>query len=970
MLNNMKLGTKLMGAFSIVAALCAMVGSYGAMKLRSIDLAYSAGWKANTENVNSVAQMKAAFLQMRTEMNRAVALDSPSRRESQIRELDASRQQLREAEAAYENTIASDDAAFMQEDRQLFAEVKRIGAEYEDLADKAEANLRADRREDAASTLLGGNSIASAMNDAVVRLEDLNLKMGSQITGDLASSAHGALLACLVAALMGVLLAIGFGVWLTRIITRPMKNMTKAAEHIVLGDVNYSVEDRSGDEIGELAEAFRKIAAMLKERTAATERIAGGDLQVTVNAASEQDLLAHALSNVASTLKRLMEEMARMAREHDAGDIDVTLPAKEFAGAYAQVAQGINDMVMGHIAVKRKAMACIAEFGKGNFEAPLEKFPGKKAFINDTIEQVRSNLKGLMAEMAHMSKEHDAGDIDVKIDTQKFLGDFQKVAQGINDMVMGHIAVKRKAMACIAEFGKGNFEAPLEKFPGKKAFINDTIEQVRTNLKQLISDTTMLAEASLKGELNVRADATKHHGDFRRIVEGINETLNTVIGPLSLAAAAMDRFAQGEAPEKISDNYHGEFKRLKDSINTVAAVVEARNTEVERLLAAALQGDLDARADAGKFTGGNARLIDGINKLLEAIVTPMREFAAALNRLAAGDLTAEATSKFQGEFEKVRGSINTLSIQVRQAMQQIGQNTNGLVASAEELNRVSQQMSASADETSAQANVVSAASEQVSKNIQTVATGADEMGASIKEIAKNTAEATKVALAAVKTAEATNQTIGKLGQSSAEIGQVIKVITSIAQQTNLLALNATIEAARAGEAGKGFAVVANEVKELAKETAKATEDISRKIEAIQGDTKGAVSAIAQISEVIHQISDIQNTIASAVEEQSATTNEISRNLAEAAKGGVDITKNITGVAEAARQTTSGAVDTQKSAQSLERMAAELQQLVSQFKYEEASATGAKPAVAAPSRGRANGKYVAPTRSQEYAEAVH
>ncbi len=196
---------------------------------------------------------------------------------------------------------------------------------------------------------------------------------------------------------------------------------------------------------------------------------------------------------------------------------------------------------------------------------------------------------------------------------------------------------------------------------------------------------------------------------------------------------------------------------------------------------------------------------------------------------------------------------------------------------------------------------------------------------------------------------------------------MIKVITSIAQQTNLLALNATIEAARAGEAGKGFAVVANEVKELAKETAKATEDISQKIEAIQADTKGAVSAIAQISTVINQINDIQNTIASAVEEQSATTNEISRNLAEAAKGAIDITKNITGVAEAARNTTAGAVDTQKSAHSLERMAAELQELVSQFKCDEQKSTlASRPA---PSRNKPNGKFVSRSSDELYSEAV-
>jgi methyl-accepting chemotaxis protein len=205
------------------------------------------------------------------------------------------------------------------------------------------------------------------------------------------------------------------------------------------------------------------------------------------------------------------------------------------------------------------------------------------------------------------------------------------------------------------------------------------------------------------------------------------------------------------------------------------------------------------------------------------------------------------------------------------------------------------------------------------------------MGASIKEIAKNATEAAKVATAAVKVAETANSTVGKLGESSAEIGQVIKVITSIAQQTNLLALNATIEAARAGEAGKGFAVVANEVKELAKETAKATEDISRKIEAIQTDTKAAVDAIGTISEVINQINGISSTIATAVEEQNATTNEMARNVSEAAHGSEEITSNIAGVAQAAESTSRGAGDTQKAAQQLVETSSELRRLIERFK---------------------------------------
>jgi len=317
--------------------------------------------------------------------------------------------------------------------------------------------------------------------------------------------------------------------------------------------------------------------------------------------------------------------------------------------------------------------------------------------------------------------------------------------------------------------------------------------------------------------------------------------------------------------------------------------------------------------------------------IVRSVTRPLFEVAGVAAGLAEGELTARVRVESGDEVGAMGQALNDALEKVGSTIKTIAQSANGLGTASEELTAVSREMTGSADQTATQANAVSAAADQVSKNVHTVATAVEEMTASIREIARNAHEAAKVATEAVRVADSTNTTITKLGDSSSQISNVVKVITSIAEQTNLLALNATIEAARAGEAGKGFAVVANEVKELAKATANATEDIGRKIASIQSDTAGSVDAIGRIGVIIKQIYDIQNTIASAVEEQTATTNEIARNVAEAARGSSDIARNITGVAQAAQGTSAGASATQEAARELAGMADALLRLVAQFR---------------------------------------
>jgi methyl-accepting chemotaxis protein len=326
-------------------------------------------------------------------------------------------------------------------------------------------------------------------------------------------------------------------------------------------------------------------------------------------------------------------------------------------------------------------------------------------------------------------------------------------------------------------------------------------------------------------------------------------------------------------------------------------------------------------------------------------VTLVLRITRSLNRLThmiqdiaegEGDVTRrlEVASGFgDDELGEVSRLFNRFMDKLQEILRGVVLHTGKLTSASQQLLEASKQITINSGETATQSNSASQVTQQVTQNLNSLSMGVGEMTTTIQSIASNAQEAAKVASSAVEAADAANNTVAKLGQSSGEIGVVIKVITSIAEQTNLLALNATIEAARAGEAGKGFAVVANEVKELAKQTARATEEIGRKISAIQTDTKGAISAIGTVSGVINQINSISATIAAAVEEQSATTNEMTRNAGEAASGANGISVNIGGVAQAADGTLLRAQESQKAAEELSSIAAQLGQLMQQFKIE-------------------------------------
>ncbi|WPF82971.1 methyl-accepting chemotaxis protein [Sanguibacter sp. 4.1] len=449
--------------------------------------------------------------------------------------------------------------------------------------------------------------------------------------------------------------------------------------------------------------------------------------------------------------------------------------------------------------------------------------------------------------------------------------------------------------------------------------------------------------ADAEGRQDLVADLATRHGELDALIDSYTPFVvdTKAMADLDAALDAYYTFADETLLPVADSGDLAQFSALSDELRTLStAVLDPLNAEFGAEITQA-----EERSEASHDSAQTAiwlvlgALLLGLllptflaTLVVRRILGDLKDVRASLVAMADGDLTVRSGVIGRDEVAQMAAALDEAQTNLRGVMGDVVESSQTVAAAAEELAASSSQVAAGSEETSSQAGVVASAAEQVSRNVQTVAAGAEQMSASIREIAQSSSEAAKVAAQATTMAETTNVTVGRLGDSSQEISQVVKTINSIAEQTNLLALNATIEAARAGEAGKGFAVVASEVKDLAQETARATEDIARKVETIQGETSGAMAAIAEISTIIASINDYQLTIASAVEEQTATTNEMSRSVAEAATGSGEIAANIVGVATSAASSTDVVGQMGSAISELAGLASELRGRVETFRY--------------------------------------
>lgn len=635
----------------------------------------------------------------------------------------------------------------------------------------------------------------------------------------------------------------------------------------------------------------------LQELKQALAAVRDGDFSVRLSADNgfgELATIFNQMVTVNQTFTTDLVSMGRMVAQE--GKVSKQYSRPELKGSWRRNVDTVNEIINSLVDPTIEIARVIHAVAKGDLSQKialeLEGKPLKGLFrrISTTVNKMVDQLNIFAVEVTQVARDVGIeGKLGGQAEVQGVSGIWKELTDNVNLMAKNLTDQVRSITTVATAISEGDFSEKITvEAQGEILALKDTLNQMVDRLNTIVTEITQVSQdVGIEGKLGGQATVDGLSGSWLSLTETVNFMAAHLTEQVRNIAAVSTAVAQGDLSQKITVEAKGEILALKTTLNTMVEQLNTFADEVTHLTQDVINGQL----------GGQA-VVEGVN----------------------------------GTWKELTDNVNLMAANLTDQVKQIAHVAIALSNASEHLTLESQTMGATAEETSVQAVTVSTAAEQVSTNTQSVAIGMEQMHASIKEIAKSAAEATTVATTAVTTAETTNQTIAQLGVSSAEIGKIVKMITSIAQQTNLLALNATIEAARAGEAGKGFAVVANEVKELAKQTANATEDISQKVEAIQGDTKHSVDAIAQITTIIHQINDFQTTIASAVEEQTATTNEISRNINQVSLGSKEIARNITGVADAAQNTAQSASNTQNSALELSKTASELQQLVGQFKY--------------------------------------
>jgi methyl-accepting chemotaxis protein len=649
------------------------------------------------------------------------------------------------------------------------------------------------------------------------------------------------------------------------------------------------------------------------------------------------------LRAVNATLDGLQQQSQLLTDAVRAGDLSVRADERVVAAEFRPVVAGMNETLDAFVKPFNESAEVVRRIAEGE---PLQRvetpYAGDFNELKDNLNGVIDMIHRRSAEVNKLIQAALAGQLDARGDVPQFRGNNRLVVQGINDLLDALVRPVKVAADHVARIGRGEIPPRLEgDYRGDFTVLKDNLNACVDAVNLLVSDAKALAEGAQAGRLSVRADASRHRGDFQRIIAGFNGTLDAVVVPLRDAARCMDRIARGDIPQPEEKDWKGEFSDLARSLVGCIEAIDAVVVDTNGLVSAAALGRLSVRADPSRHAGDFAVIVDGVNRTLDGVVAPVEVGGKVLQRLAARDLKARVKGNYQGDHARIQAATNATAAALNEALAQVSE-------ASTQVSEASSQIAASSQAVANGANEQAAALAHSTASLETVAGLTGRTAASAKEAARLAQAATGQATAGAAAVGQMQDVMGKIKTSAEDTSQIIRDINDIAFQTNLLALNAAVEAARAGEAGRGFAVVAEEVRSLAlraKEASQKTEALIR--EAVRHAGDGEVTS--------RQVEGQLGEIVAGVTKVSSLVGEIARSAAEQQAGIAEVVHAVGDMEKVTQQNAASAEESSSSANELSAQAEELASMVGGFQIDRDAARreaerNALPAAAATSSG--------------------
>ena len=965
--SNLKISTKLLTCFILVAVIAGIIGVVGIVNIRSISSLGTQMYNSNTVPLEQLEEIAVAYQKQRLYLREMALYKDAATRNKYANDVEEMSKTIEEKMDVFDKTIEDPNL------RKEFDSLKQYLVEYNPIRESVLNDLLSNNDEKAISTMHGNvGSVAQSIDHSITNLIKLQISLAKDKADNNTNESKNASNILLIFIVAGMLLAVVLGVFISRLISKPLKEAVNMIKEMGKGHLGNRLKIDRKDEVGQIAAAMDEFADDLQNNVIGVmKKISDGDVSMIIQPRDSQDEIAPALKKTVDTVRGLIEDTGNLIKATQDGKLDTRGNANSYSGSWREMVIGINSLIDAFVGpinvtaeyvdriskgdippkitdiylgdfneIKNNLNSCIDTMNglleetdmliKSTKEGKLDTRGNASAFaggwgklvggvnemvdafvgpINVTAEyvdrvsngdippkitdtyygdfnEIKNNLNKLIdtlnifiTEMDNMARQHDLGDIDVVVPEERFYGAYRVMAKGVNDMVQGHISVKKKAMECISEFSKGNFDAELEKFPGKKAFINENIEALRTNLKNVNNEINKLIAASEEGKLSERGNDKAFLGDWAIMIKGLNGLIEKIVEPVMEAAEVLEEMAKGNLKTTVKGNYKGDHAKIKDALN---------------------------------FT-------------INTISGYINEISYVLTEMSEGNLCVGINSEYLGDFIEIKNSLNKI---VKSFNEILG-----------DINSAAEQVAAGSRQVSDSSQALSQGSTEQASSIEELTSSMSEIASQTKQNAVDANNANELALTAKNNAAQGNdqmkemlKAMEEINLSSANISKIIKVIDDIAFQTNILALNAAVEAARAGQHGKGFAVVAEEVRNLAARSANAAKETTAMIEGsirkVEEGTKIAnetAEALNKIVEGVTKAADIVGNIASASSEQATGISQVNLGISQVS----DVTQTNSATAE----------ESSAASEELSGQADLLKEMVSKFKLKNRESFG-------------------------------